>query len=1164
MKLRFLSRIALIVVALAAAVPVLAQDSRGRVQGTIVDPNGAEVPGVSVTLENDATGIAVTQQTRENGRYLFDQVDPGTYTLTATQSGFATVVQKNVRVHQRGDVSADLKLGVAGVAETVMVETATVAVQFNTSHSELTLEQTFFKELPLATRNPSTLTALDPSVNGDFNRNANFDHYAANAYDIGGQTAGQNDILIDGSPLANSSKLGYSPPIDAVAEFTVRQNAVDAEFGHSAGGIISMSMKSGTNQVHGSAYYFGGRPSWNAVSNRITRQNSKNSFWNWGGTLGMPLKKNKLFLFSTYEKQLDASFQALNYTLPTALERQGDFSQSKNANGSLRVIYDPLTSRRVGNAIVRDPFPGNKIPANRWDPVATHMLANLWSPTSAGDDLTGLNNYKYEHYRFYRVYNISNRVDWQINENWKAFGRVSFFRTNQPANNYVEENGGTDKLKMRRTEGSTRHGMNITGDTVYTFNPNTLLSLNASYYKTIDRRNYPEMAIGEEGYADLWPNKWFAPYLEGRPLIYFPNFQIPSGDTFGVRNFWWQQPLGYSTGGVLNKHFTNHSVKFGANVRFKRGDAARYFFANMTFTAGHTQNSSSGASANTGNPWASFLLGALDGGSNVQYIPLQEANTEMYAFFVQDDFRVSRRLTLNLGLRYEYEGGYWDSQNRIPQRLDLSDPIPGLQAAIAPKLAALAGGTTGKTVAELIAESAGQKSHIFNGAFHFAEDDNKRATSSDKYEFMPRLGLAFRLDDKTALRFGYGRFYTPNSLTDGGNEPLGMLDLASFSPTTDVLPAQQGIPQAFLRDPFPQGLTPVSGKVAGRYTNLGDNITIDEYQRRPPISDRFNLSVQREIWGRTVLDVTYFMNFTSRNMLTQNLNLADPRLSLKYGTALNAQVANPFFNYGTEATFPGALRRQATVSIATLMRPYPQYGDINQTSTDKGRFRYNSLQIRLQRPYWRGLSYMVSYARNVEKAQIYYDNQDQYDGKLTWQETVNPRNRIVAVVVAEIPVGRGRAFGRDIPRALDYVLGGWQMTNQYTYRAGQFLRFGAMIAPDSVKKIGQVGPGPNDFWFDKTGFATLPAFTRRTNPMQYDNLTGPSYYTLDSTISKKFKIRENVKIEFRLEAYNALNGMNYANPNVNISALNSDFGKTNAQAAGYLGRRLQYMFRLEF
>jgi hypothetical protein len=1128
----------------------MAQDSRGRIQGSIADATGGALPGVTVILVNDATGVQVTRVTGSNGRYLFDLVDPGTYSITASLDGFATVVQKNVQLRQRGDLTADISLEVSGVAETVrVVVESPVSVQFNTASRDLTVEQTMIKELPLATRNPATLATLDPSVNGDYSRNANYDHYAANAYDIGGRSAGQNDILIDGSPVTNSAKLAYNPSIDAVAEYTVLQNAIDAEYGHSAGGIVTMSMKSGTNQIRGSVYYFGGNPDWNATTNRVTGQRSQNTFWNGGGTVGFPIKRNKIFLFSTFERQTDTSFRALTYTLPTDRERQGDFSQSFNANGSLRVIYDPLTSRNVNGVIVRDPFPGNIVPRARWDAVATKMLQNLWNPNNPGDNLTGLNNYRYDDYRYYKYYNMSHRLDWQINDRLKAFARVSTFQTDQPANDYTN---GTDVLKMRRTEGSERNGLNVAGDMIYTLSGSTLLNISGSYYQTVDRRNYPEMAVGPEGYADLWPNRWFESYLPGRPLIYFPNINVtPNADAFGVRNFWWQQPDGSSVAAKLTKTFTNHLVKTGANVRFKRGDAARFFFANLLFDQGFTQNTTSGANVNTGHPWASFLLGAMNPGgpSSVQYIPLQEANTEMYAFYVQDDLRIGDKLTLNLGLRYEYEGGYWDSEYRLPQRLDLTDPIPGMQAEIDPRIPA--------NIKAIMAESTGQKNYLYNGAYYFTDENNRRATSSDARQIMPRIGLGYRVDDRTAVRAGYGRFYTPNALTDSGNEPLGMLDMGSFSPTTDVLPAQQGVPQAYLANPFPQGLTPAYGKSYGRYTNLGDNITIDEYERRPPISDRVNLSLQREFPGRTVVDVTYLYNFTDRNLVDVNLNLMDPRLGFRYGANLGTQVANPFFNYATVDTFPGALRRQPTVATSQLLRPYPQYGNIIQTSTDFGRYRYQSLQLRVQRSFVGG-SLLATYANNREKSEIFYDDQDQYDRVLSWQETVNPRHRFVTAAAFDIPVGRNRRYGTDLPTALDVVVGGWQMSGVYTYRSGSFLRFGGMVAPQSVTKLGGVGRG--NYWFDTTGFSVLPAFTRRANPNQYDNLTGPGFTNLDMMISKRFSVGRGMKAEFRLEAYNTLNTTIWANPNTTITS--SDFGQTVAQANS--GRRLQYALRLEF
>jgi hypothetical protein len=313
----------------------------------------------------------------------------------------------------------------------------------------------------------------------------------------------------------------------------------------------------------------------------------------------------------------------------------------------------------------------------------------------------------------------------------------------------------------------------------------------------------------------------------------------------------------------------------------------------------------------------------------------------------------------------------------------------------------------------------------------------------------------------------------------------------------------------------------------------------------------------------------------SRDQWTKQLNLADPRLTYKYGAALSSTVANPFYNYATVDTFPGALRRQATVSVGSLLIPYPQYGAILQTATNMRESRYKSLQLRLQRPFANGISFLWTYAYNTQRTQAFYDIQDEYDGKLIWMDgayappggtgttlgyVIDPAHRFTAAATWEIPVGRGRPVGSNISTVLDAFIGGWQLSGMYIHSSGQPLIFGTMVAPSSVKKIGEVGAGK--YWFDVAGFAVQPAYTRRSNPWHYDGLTGPGFSNIDLALFKRVRINERFRAEIRLEAYNAVNGMNWANPTLSVNL--SDFGRTNAQASGYYGRQLQYSARLVF
>ena len=1161
---------------LFGAMAAFSQEFRGRIQGQVIDSSGAPVPGVAVLLKNTATSVEATRATNEHGRYIFDYVDPGTYSLSTQLRGFKSFVQHNVLVQQRGDVTVDVKLEVGAVNESITVETTPVALELNTSTRDLTIETKMVRELPSNTRNPWQLAALDPTIinRGSAVETQPYHHRTANEMDLGGGTKYRNDALLDGTPLIAGNKLGYTPPIDAVTEYTVQQNSVDAEFGHSAGGIVLMTMKSGTNQAHGTAYYFGRNAGWNAITDRAIHRHSDTPYWNAGGTFGAPLIKNKLFIFGAFDKientQASSATSVSTYTLPTALERAGDFSKSFTAAGALRVIYDPTTT--TGSALTRTPFAGNVIPLNQQDAASRKIIGGLWQSNNAGDDLTGLNNFKYLNELNFHYYNFSFRTDYNINDKWKVFGRVSRFKTDQDQTDFT---GGNDPLKLRNVTGSKRNGWNIAGDSVYMLSPTMTLDVRGSYYAVEDKRDYPAMSITENDLKNVWSKNWWrdgsSDYLVGRPLIYFPHLQVESGSygNFGVTNFWFQQPKGYSAHARLTKYYNKHYMKMGMEARFKRGDGARFYFGDFQFVSRETGRDSTRTDAVSGHAWASFLLGADDAtNSNVRYTVIQSANTEMYGFYFQDDYKLTQKLTLNLGLRYEYEGGLWDPQNRMPQRLDLTDPIPGMAAAIDPLMPADAKAK--------MAESAGIKNFIYNGAFSFTSDGNKHKTSPDKWGFMPRAGLAWRIKDKTVLRMGYGRFIVPASLANPERDTLGEIDLGGFTPRTNAPAVLAGVPQSYLANPFPFGLDPITGKSYGRYTNLGTAVSVDEYEQRTPISDRFNFSVQRQLPGNFILDGTYFVNFVSRDQFSVLPNLMDPRLSYTYKTALTAAVNNPFFNYGTTATFPGSLRNSRTVALSSLLVPYPQYGAITVTGTDLRSARYQSFQIRGQRAFSNGFTALATYAYVTSRSQWFYDTQDQYDNKLNWYDfsvtqaggsgnptpVTDPKHRFTAASTWDLPVGRGRRFGTNMMKAADFAIGGWQLSGIYTYTAGAMLLFSNQVtAPASgVRKIGCQGSGC--LWFDTTGFAAAPSFTRRANPWYYEGLNGPGFKNLDLSLTKKFPIKERAKLAIRMDAFNALNGMNWSTPQLSVTA--SDFGKTNTQSAGYFGRQLQFSAHLDF
>src|SRR5258706_1633372 len=345
---------ALVLVFLCASCAV-AQDYRGKVQGIVSDENGAAIPGAHVVLRNTQTGVDVTRQSDDDGHYIFDFVEPGEYIIVIEQTGFKKAVQENVIVRNRADITVNLKLAVGGVTETVTVESPPIAVQFGSSSTLLTVENKVIDQLPIRGRNPYNVATLDPTVSpgtgSTSNENRPYHHAYASDFDAGGGTIRANDVLLDGVPLTSSYKSSYTPAVDAVQEVTFQKNAIDSEFGYSAGGVIVLNMKAGTNAFHGSAIANWRNPRFNAVTDptikRVAGADESNfrgtNMKIYGGTLGGPILQKKIFTFTSYEHCNDAQPLPFTSNLPTALERTGDFSHSFR-NGVLRTIYEPTKS----------------------------------------------------------------------------------------------------------------------------------------------------------------------------------------------------------------------------------------------------------------------------------------------------------------------------------------------------------------------------------------------------------------------------------------------------------------------------------------------------------------------------------------------------------------------------------------------------------------------------------------------------------------------------------------------------------------------------------------------------------------------------------------------------------------------------------------------------
>lgn len=1113
-----------------------AQSYRGRISGIVTDQTQAVVAGATVTLLNIHTGVRTVRQTSETGLYVFDLVDPGTYTITVEFPGFSRFIQENIVVQMRGDVTVNATLQPGAVQESITVTESPVAVQFNSSNKDFTVDSRLAAEIPRFDRNPFKLTLLAPSAINTRTEMMPFHSWAANSVDLGGGTNLKNELQVDGSPIGIGHKNSYPPNIDAIQEVVVSQNPVDAETGHSAGGLISTTLKSGTNEWHGTAFYLGRYPWLNAIADRTrntriaTRQHMQ------GGTLGNPIIKNKLFNFFSIEVWKVGDPASFVTTVPTPLERGGDFSKSLNIDGGLRTIYDPWTTRRdaATGKFVRTPFPGNIVPSSRFDSFSAGLLKEFWDPNNPGDNITGANNFKKGYTRTWNYYNFSNRVDYAINDNWKVYGRVSRYHTTN-----IEENPTPNKSRLYVPTGTLRNANQVSADVIWTASPRTVVNFRGGWDNIIDA--YVSEELGPNGWEPLWPNNpWYKPYLEasvGVP-VYFPQLNI-GGRSFGGRGFYWnQKPQKQAYNAKISQQRGSHYIKAGLEHRRNYGLSFVGNTSNFLFPTGLTAETFvSPDTRHNGDGFATFLLGALDDTTQMIGGPSPDPHAEYWGMFIQDDWKVSRRLTLNLGLRNEYESAWHDPNHNFSRGLDLSAPIPEMQSNPPPMPAqALA--------------LVGSGFYRWNGQWLWTDDDHPGMWNPPKLALAPRVGMALRVDDRTALRIGWSRFLVPTEMNLNlapvpGFETVSFLEPPFFGMKgyQNAAPLLEGVPQQRISDPYPANvnpLLPIIGKGYG--PNLGrGGAPLLWYPRNleKQRNDRINVNFQRQLPGEIVASATWLMNIGNQHYTRMNLNMLDPKLQEQQQNAINVSVPNPFYQYLNDKLFPGPLRNQRTVSLASLLVPYPHYGGLYEVGVLGARERYHSLELKAQKAFSKGWNFLFAYVYIREKRDEFFNELAQFTNTLDYQNSNQPRHRVTTAGSWELPFGKGRPYLSTMPRAAEALVGGWKVTGLFTYMSGAYLRFGKLIATGDPTI-----PNPTpERWFDTSKLQPVPSgvYVIRTNPWQYDGLTGPKYWVLDATLAKTFDVTERVKAELKMAAYNATNRLNRANPDLN--PVSSNFGK---------------------
>jgi hypothetical protein len=1152
MAARYAALISSLVLVTLPGSAAFAQEYRGRVQGIVTDPSQAAVAGGKVTLKNVNTGVETTRVTDSTGHYLFDFVQPGLYSVTVEASGFQKFVQENVTVLTGGDVTVNAALVVGAVTQTVNVSEEVAQVQFNTSTMSTTVQGSMLKDLPVLARNPFTLALLNPAVVNqywDVAHRLPFYMWSNGGLDIGGPTGGKNEQLLDGTTLNISARGSYNAPMDAVQEVAIQQNAMDSEFGFSAGGTLNLSMKSGTNEIHGTAYYLGRNPALNALANRITRDENIIRQNIWGGTVGHPIIKNKLFNFFAYEQWISTQPSSKEETMPTAAQKSGDFSQTLTPQGAVQPIYDPFTTKfdAATSTVTRQPFPGNRIPQSRIDPTTAKLMTYLWAPNNPGDDPSGLNNFKKVYPWWTHYWNISDRVDYNINDRWRMFARFSKFQTRLDNVNW----GGT--IAVPSDNGGIMDALNGAIDVLWMASPSTTVDFRfgSSYVEDDYASGWAQ--VPESVWAGLWPtSNWYKNVLQPSQGIYFPNFNfVGNGSSYtGFGNWWLVHGRSHNPTVNVTHDRGKHHMKAGWQLRYSydqdnasSGPGSLYFNSvdtGSTFLSSYNPTQS-------GNMYASALLGVLNSGTATIY-PNLDVHQQQWAYYFQDDVKLTRNITLNLGLRWERETAPLEETRQLVRTLDLTKPIPELQSITMP--------------AEVT--SIARIPYKFNGAMVYTSDSSPRMYDAPWTTFLPRAGIAIRLNDRTAFRAGYARYAVPWVTI---HPETGGLATNGFSQSTPVLGPLQGVPRTMVSDPFPSNnpvLLPAGNKL-GRYTDLGNSISFwNGNQLKTPLNDRFNFTIQRQAPQRIFTEATFFMMFEHNaqdpsmwgGSYNYNVNQMDPNLAYTYKGLVDQTVPNPFYNLPANI-MPGVLRTQPTVSASQLLRPYPHYGTLTQMAWPGYSDHYYALQLKAERPMANGMTFLVAYNYNQEYHSQFFNDLDTYSNRLTMMDRGMPRHNLRIAGTWELPVGNGRRYLNHLHPVLDAVLGGWATSHIYMWRNGNLLNFpAALVSGDPTKNV------PEGLYFNPAVFQVLPAYTPRTNPWFYSGLRGPGFWQLDSTLVKYFRINERTKFELRMEFYNLPNAFMPSDPDLTVGS--GTMGRSTWVAGGNYGREIQYTARIHF
>jgi hypothetical protein len=1161
----------LLLILLAAAVPY-AQEPTATISGIVTDPSGAVVPAAKVTMTDKQRGVPVGIVTNAEGVYRIMNLIPSTYQVTVEAAGFRTYVVGSFPLATSQEAVFNIALEIGMPNQTIEVKEQVQMV--DPSNSSLTglTQNAQLANLPNKSRYVLAFAALLPGITpanpNNFQVNTGG---TANRFIFNGGLECTSELTLDGVSIQDQSGTGYEvtvfPSLEGVEEFRVLINGYSAAYGRSGGGVMSMVTKSGTNAYHGGVFGYLKNSAFNANSffnNLRGLKKAVTADANYGGSFGGPVIKNKTFVFGVYERTWGRSGGGVaQYSVPTALERQGNFSQSYGANGQLQTIYNPFTTRPDPNnpgQYIRDPFQGNVIPQSLLDPVALKMISYYPTANSLGQPISGtslfrpVNNAIIGSTPSQSPMAFTNlRVDHNLSSTKRIMGRWDKWAlTIGSGNNY--QNAADTSLGPQVTVGN-----NLVLSYNQSIGSATVLDLRVGGNRLSSVRTNP--GLGTDVVTTLGLPQSFADYAKQGNVAQFPMASIANYSGLGNNGYYRSGNTVWIFSASLTRVLGRHTLTAGVQSQNYFMNPSQIYPFTGSFSNAMTQGPNP-RTVGKGNSIASFLLGTGDNG-NIPYVPLVANASHYYAEYIQDDFKLTPRLTINAGFRIEQETGTTERYDRM--------------SAIDP------------TVLNPMSQQVGFSVY---GGYVFAgsgpDSIGRRTIVPLEWKPNPRLGIAYMLNNKTTIRAAYGIFFGQTH-TSSTNAYTG----SAFSTQTNWLPTLDGItpigaPRTILSNPFPQGYTYPDGTSKGLLTAVGQNLASAwPDTMKTNYNQQWNLSVQRELPKNMMLQVAYAGNKGVHLALGfpsgsngPNMNTLAPQYR-SLGSDLLTLVPNPFYGKVTGA---GLTLSQPTVARQQLLRPYPLWTSVQPLYAPWGNSNYNALQASLQKRFASGSSFIAAYTWSKTLT-------DQVDGfwgdalyvGSTYQDwycrscdksvsSYDIPHRFTLSGLQELPFGNGKRWLSNLPGFANHILGGWQINyvmtlsnglpillkvnqnNTYLYGAGQRPNI------TSISPVLPEGQQDRNEWFNTAAFSQPANFTFGNAPRTMTAVRNDWIRNLDASIFKDFSINEKFKLQFRAEAFNFTNTPFMGTPNSSFGS--SSFGIVSGTANS--PRSLMFAFRAMF